>query len=74
MSVFQLSSKNMLVSIKLVCFYILSKALAFSKITKCVDICPLEGITAKMCSAQFFNYFLIADRLEIIPIDKHYEK
>lgn len=46
----------------------------FQKITAFVDICPLDGITAKMGSAQFFNYFLIPERMEIIPIDKKYEK
>lgn len=46
----------------------------FQKITKYGHICPLEGITAKMGSAQFFSYFVIPDRLEIIPIDKHYHK
>lgn len=46
----------------------------FQKITKCVGISPLEGITAKMASAQFSNIFLILDKLEIMPVDKHYDK
>lgn len=69
----QLSSKNMLISQKNCVFLCAFKSSSFYKISQNMQICRYLFSSenySKMGSAQFFNYFVIPDRLEAAPTDK----